>query len=501
MLAKKWLVKACDKDKAAQIAQEYSLSPFAALLAVSRGITEPEQTEEFFFPSDVEPNDPFEIADMDLAVERLGRAIDQNEKIAVVGDYDADGVTSTVLMCRFLKSQNADFIHYIPNRLEEGYGLSIDIIDKLREEGVSLILTVDNGISCVDEVDYASGLGIDTIITDHHIPGDVLPKAVAVVDPHREDCPSAFKDYAGVGVAFKLVCAMLGDDDSSLLDDFAELVSIGTIGDIVPLKGENRTIVKSGVKMLNENPSPGVRALVKTAGFEGKALSAMNVAFTIAPRLNAVGRMGSAERAFELLMSESVEQALSIAADIEDANVNRQKTEARVTELVEKQLRTSSLRYDRVIVCSGEGWHSGVIGIVASRIVERYGKPCIIISSDGEKSKGSGRSLPDFSLFDALSSCSDILDAFGGHKLAAGVSLRTDRIDEFRKRINEYAARDEMPFPVLNIDFRLNPKSVSPELVNALLLMEPFGAGNPQPVFGLFKMRIDKITPVGGGNI
>ena len=500
MVAKKWLVSSCDKDLAAQIAQEHSLNPFAALLAVSRGITEPESIDEFFFSENDELCDPFELVDMDRAAERLNRAIDEHERIAVFGDYDADGVTATALMCTYLESRGADFLHYIPERLSEGYGLSVSAIDKLKQAGTKVILTVDNGISSVNEVAYANSLGIETVITDHHIAGRELPDAVAVVDPHREDCPSYFKDYAGVGVAFKRVCAMQGGDSSEMLEEYADLAAIGTIGDIVPVVGENRIIVRNGVRLLNENPRPGIRMLARVAGFEGKTLSSTSVAFTLAPRLNAVGRMGSAERALELLLGETEEDVQSVAQEIDSANTERQRIESAITELVEKQLAENPERkYDRVIVCSGEGWHGGVIGIVASRIVERYGRPCMLISSDGEMSKGSGRSIAGFSLFDALSSCSDCLEAFGGHTLAAGLTIRTDMIDEFRRRINEYASCEEMPFPVLKIDFRLNPKSVSMDIIEALTMMEPFGAGNAQPVFGLFKMRIEKLTPVGNG--
>ncbi|MCR5484590.1 MAG: single-stranded-DNA-specific exonuclease RecJ [Clostridiales bacterium] len=500
MAKKKWIVSVSDKETAAKLAERIGISPVAALIAVSRGIGADGGAEEFFGINGDSLSDPFLITDMEKAASRINAAIDDFERIAVFGDYDADGVTATALLCSYLEIRGADFFYSLPTR-EEGYGLTKDVIDRLKNMGANLIVTVDNGINSVEEAEYAASLGMDMVITDHHQPGDVLPSAYAVVDPHRRDDKSKFKDFAGVGVAFKLVCAMEGGESTeALLLEFGDLAAIGTIGDIVPLIGENRIIVKYGVSQINKEPRPGISAMISASGNGGKAIDSTGVAFTIAPRLNAAGRMGSAERALDILLCDDEDRAESLAEEIENANSERHKTEIRIVECVEKQLLENPSYTDgRVIVCDGEGWHQGVIGIVASKIVEKYGKPCIIITREGDTAKGSGRSLDGFSLFDALSACSGCLTRFGGHVLAAGLGLESKRIDEFRTAINEYAKKIKMPFPVQRIDLKLNPKYISLEIIDAIASLEPFGAGNPQPVFGLFKMKIDAIVPLKDG--
>lgn len=496
---KKWQISSCDKEAAAGIAQEYGLDPFSALLAVSRGIRTDEEIRAIFFSDEIQLCDPFSYKDMDKAVSRINEAIDGFERIAVFGDYDADGVTATALICSYLDMREANYFYCLPTR-DEGYGLSVDAVDRLHSMGAGLIITVDNGISSVEEVKYASSLGIDTVVTDHHRAGSELPDAVAVVNPHRDDCKSAFKDMAGVGVAFKLVCALEGGDSDEMLDEYADLVTIGTIGDIIPLIGENRKIVLRGLEKLNFCPRVGITALKAAAGYADKQLSSNAVSFVIAPRLNACGRMGSAERAFELLMCDDEDRAALIADDIERANVERQRKEQEIFTLAEEQLQKyPSRRYDKVIICDGEGWHQGVIGIVASRMTEKYGKPCIIISRSGETAKGSGRSIEGFSLFDMLNSLSGCLIKFGGHTNAAGLSLESSRIDEFRDAVAKYTRKIEMPFPVRHIDVKLKPQSIGLNLIEALNRLEPFGAGNPQPVFGLFKMTVEGVSPLSGG--
>ncbi len=497
MSRKKWSVSKVNKEKAAQVAEKYNIDAFAALLLVSRNIFEDEDVEEFF-GSVSAISDPFEIKDMDKAVDRINKAIFDFERIAVFGDYDADGVTATAVLYSYLDAQGADVFYYLPNRRTQGYGLSKQIIDALNDNGSKLIITVDNGISAIDEIDYANELGIDVIVTDHHIPGDVLPNAVAVVDPHRKDCKSTFKDFAGVGVAFKLVSAIEGGRPDELLMHFADFVAIGTVADVVPIVGENRKLVKQGLRLINRRERFGVQAIAHFAGLADKRILSSGIAFGIAPRINAAGRMGSADRALNLLLCEDADNAADIAFEIDHANAQRQEIEKDILDSVEEQIKDCpQMRYDRILVVNGEGWHDGVIGIVASRLLEKYSRPCIVISSDGDISKASGRSIEGFSLYDALYAVKDNLEIFGGHSLAAGFTIKTDNIESFRKAINEYAKNIEMPYPVLDIDCKINPEFIDVDILDSLHMLEPFGAGNRAPVFGLYEMVIDSIVPVG----
>lgn len=500
MAYKKWSVSKFDKELAASLAQECEINPFAALLAVSRGIMTKSDITDFFSREYSCYADPYDFPDMKKAVNRINIALDKDERITIVGDFDADGVTSTAIMFEFLTDIGANVSYYIPSRHTEGYGLSYSIIDKLAADEVTLIITVDNGISCVEETEYAKALGIDMVITDHHRPGEVLPAAVAVVNPHRADCMLPFRDYAGVGVAFKLICALSGEESESTFYDFADLVAIGTIGDVVPLRGENRTLVISGLGIINSHPRIGVIALQKVALTYKKPQSAMSVAFSLVPRLNAVGRMADAELALKLLLSEDDEEALELATELDNLNTERQSVEKNIfAQAVEQINKNPERKFDRVMLCSGEGWHPGVIGIVASRMVEKYGKPCIVISVDGDTAKGSGRSMEGFSMYDALTDSADLLTNYGGHHLAAGLGLHTDKIEEFRIKINKYAESLSMPVPVQKIDFKLNPKYLNFEVTAAVDMLSPFGAGNTQPVFGLYKMNLLAIQPVSNG--
>lgn len=500
MRRKKWIVAKTDKDLAAQLAQELSLDPFAALLAASRGFETIEKTEEFFDPDAPLSLDPMSIKDMDKASIRINAAIDAFELICVFGDYDCDGVTATALLYSYLEARDANVIRYIPDRLGEGYGMSLESVRKLAEMGVKLIVTVDNGVSAIEETKLAKQLGMDVVVTDHHKVGDELPDAAAVVDPHREDCPSEFKEMSGVGVAFKLVCALEGGEEDMLLAEYGDLVALGTIGDVVALTDENRVMVSRGLRLINEDPRPGIYALMISAGIADKIFSASTAAYTVCPRINAAGRMGSADKALELLLSADDDSASLIADEISNMNALRQKTETDIfvqaTSMLEKN---ADIKNQRVIVVDGEGWHQGVVGIVAARITEKYGRPSVVISRDGENARGSGRSIEGFSIYDAIESAADVLDHFGGHTLAAGVSLKSENIDEFRRRINEFAADKEMPFAIQRVDCRLNPESVSLDIVSAMAMLEPFGTGNPQPVFGLFGVRIDEINSLSEG--
>ena len=501
MSRKKWVVSPCDRDRAAAIAENCGIEPFAAFLLCARGMTDEFDVESFLYDTDLA--DPLTLPDMDKACERIDDALASGEHITVFGDYDADGVTSTALVYSYLKSRGAVVDYYIPDRTE-GYGMNCEVIDRLKERGTSLIVTVDNGISAVDEVAHAGEIGIDVVVTDHHQVGDVMPAAVAVVDPHREDSACEFCEWAGVGVAFKLVSALSGSDGYDILEQYGDVISLGTVADIVPLTGENRIIVRSGVAFLNAAAADGtlrlgIAALLEALGSSEK-LNSAGVAFKLAPRINAAGRMGSAERALKLLLTEDVAEARAIAMEICAANAERQSVETQISETACELIESrADIKYGRVLVVDGEGWHQGVIGIVASRLVEKYGKPCIVISRNGETAKGSGRSIDGFSLYDALSYCADTLTQFGGHTLAAGMSIECSQIEAFRKKINEYAAMCEAAVPVLNIDCKLNPASLDLSVVDSLEILEPYGAENPQPLFGLFGMTLTGIQPVGNG--
>ena len=499
MSRKKWLTAHMDKELAALVAENHSLDPFTALILVSRGITEYEDVEEFF-DSDFSFCDPYLIADMDKAVERIEKAIENKEKICVFGDYDADGVTATALMYSYLVSRQADVMYYIPDRVSEGYGMNKDAVTYLHEKGVNLIVTVDNGISAIDEISYANSLGIETVVTDHHHVGEILPDAVAVIDPHREDCNLHFKDWAGVGVAFKVVCALEKGDYSDILNRYADIVAVGTIADVVDLKDENRAIVKYGVAKINSNPCSGINALRQIAGVSEKKLNAVGVTYSLAPRINAAGRIESAITALKLLLCDDLISALQIGEQVDLCNRQRHEYESEIMESAISHIESNEqLKYARVIVVCGEGWHHGVIGIVAARITEKYGKPTIVITFDGDEGTGSARSINGFSVYDAIKSCEDLLTHFGGHTLAAGLGVKRENVGEFYRRINEFASTVPETVPTLLLDCKLNPAYIDAALVESLETLEPFGAGNPQPLFGIFGVTLESIRPVGEG--
>ena len=502
MILRKWEVRPLDKERAAAFAQTYGVPFFLAMLMNIRGLDDAAHLREFL--GEGEPlSDPFLLKDMDKAAARITRAVDNMEKIAVYGDYDADGVTSTAMLYSYLETRGADVIFYIPQREGEGYGMNIGAVEYLKEQGVSLIVTVDNGISSVQEVARANELGIDVVVTDHHRPQEILPDAVAVVDAYRPDDTSPYKHFSGVGIAFKLLMALEdgAGDVEDLLEAYSDLAAIGTIGDIVPLTGENRTLIRAGLERLSQSDRPGVQALLENASIAGKALTSTNVAFTLVPRINATGRMGAPERAVRLLISGYEEEAEVLSEEICADNEERRRVEAEIAEAAFADIEAKGYMKDRVVVVDGENWHHGVIGIVASRVTERCGKPCMIISRGETEAKGSGRSVEGFSLFEAICACGDLLIKFGGHPMAAGITLKPENIEAFRKRINQYAAEHfpQMPTQTVTLDCKLNPAALSVSMAQSLTQLEPFGNGNPQPVFGLFNMELSNVTPVGGG--
>lgn len=499
---RKWTVSQLNKAQALSVSESMGIPMLLAVLLNIRGYKTQEEIEAFLSDEPVF-YDPMLIKDMDKAAERIKTAIEDGEKICVYGDYDADGVTATSLLYSYLDSVGADVCYYIPSRAEEGYGMNTDAIKQLSDDGVKLIVTVDNGISAVDEIAYAKSLGVDTVITDHHTVPDIIPDAVAVVDPHQEDCNSPFKELSGVGVALKLVMAIEGEfcDVERILEDLSDIAALGTIGDVVSLTEENRTIVKEGVRMIQNSDRPGIRALLSLAGYENKPVSASTLAFTVVPRINAVGRLGLSTRSVELLLTEDEEKAKALAEELSEENSTRQQIERDILAEIEERIKNDpALTMQSIIIIDGDNWHQGVIGIVAARVKSAFGKPCIIISREGETARGSGRSVEGFSLSDAIFSCSDLLAHFGGHPMAVGFSLDSIDVELFKEAMYEYAdSIDEMPLPELKLDCKLNPSLLDVSLLDSIAPLEPFGAGNPSPLFGLYNMRIDEIKELSSG--
>ncbi len=497
---KRWTYTELNRTLAGELAAECGLDPMLCLLLTGRGIANAEQAADFLVGNELQA-DPFSYIDMDVAADRVQAAIDNGEHIAVYGDYDADGVTATVLLYSYLKSRGAYVQYRLPRRDVEGYGLHCESIDELAKQGVQLIITVDNGVAAVDEVAYAASLGVDVVVTDHHQPPAVLPAAVAVVDPHRSDCPGEYKDLAGVGVAFLLACALEGDSDR-LFEEYGDLVAIGTLADVMPLTGDNRVLVRRGLQRLNrEDGRLGLRCLREVCGAD-RALTATGVAFTVAPRINAAGRMSDPRTAAALLLSNDETEAGELAGEIHRLNTERQATEAAILQEVLPTLTDDAEALSRrVLVVWGHGWHHGVLGIIAARLLERFGKPCLVLNVENGIARGSARSLPGFSLYEALRACEDCLLGYGGHEQAAGLTVEAARLDEFRDRINRYAAETApvMPVTELNIDCRLRPGQINTDMLMTLAALEPVGAGNPRPVFALLRMALERVEPVGNG--
>ncbi len=498
---KKWDVVSYDKEKAGALAERTGRDPFAVLLALSRGCDTPEKLEAFFRARENPLSSPFLIKDMEKGAARIRQAVDAGERILVYGDYDADGVTATALLYTYLQSTGADVDFYIPSRAEDGYGLSARTAERVLQGGFDLVITVDNGIASVEEALFFRENGIDLVVTDHHQAGDTLPDCVAVIDPHRPDDTSPCKELAGVGVAFKLVCALEDGDPAMLTEEFLDIVALGTVADIVPLTGENRTLVALGLHALKNTSRPGLVELCKCVGLSDKNVNSSTVAFSLAPKINAAGRMGSAETALELLITDDPDRAAALARELVDANGARQSAENEILEEVTAMIEADpAYETEPVLVVAGRGWHPGVIGIVASRMVETFGKPAFVISVAEEgPAKGSCRSVNGFSLYEALQKCAPLLVKYGGHTLAAGFSVEERDIPAFRKAINACAAGCGEISPTLRVDCRLNPAKLDFTVLNSLTLLEPFGASNPAPVFGLFGMTVISVRPIGGG--
>ena len=487
-----WEARRCDEAHADIVARELGVSPVTARLLCIRGLGDLDGARRFLSPSLDDLHDPFRLADMAVAVDRILAAIARHERVAIHGDYDVDGVTSTVILRRALELLGADVVHYIPERLRDGYGLQPAALARLHADGVRLAISVDCGIRADEAARHAAALGLDLIITDHHEPDAALPPALAVINPKRHDCTYPDKNLAGVGVALKLVQALCHRTGrTGWLPAFVKIAAIGTLADVVPLIGENRVIAKLGLATLTTGPHKiGLRALLESCGLAGKEIDSYHIGFVIGPRVNAAGRMSTPDIAARLLLAADetmADEARALADQLNAENLRRQKEEA---DIVAQARRTVEADLDvgsrTVIVVGGEGWHRGVIGIVASKLVEALNRPAVVLSIDGEVAHGSCRSIPSFDMLSALESCSDVLTKFGGHRQAAGLTLEASRIRELRGRINEYADRYLQPDdlrPRLWIDGTLAFRSITPQVASELTALAPFGAGNSCPVF------------------
>jgi single-stranded-DNA-specific exonuclease len=487
-----WQHMPCDDQRAAALAAALDLHPTVARLLCLRGFGDPDEARRFLQPSLDHLHDPFKLTGMTAAVERLEQGIARRERIAIHGDYDVDGITSTVILRRALEMLGGDVVHFIPERLKDGYGLQPAAIERLHADGVSLIVSVDCGIRGIEAARRARELGVDLIITDHHEPDTELPDAVAVLNPKRHDCSYPDKHLAGVGVALKLVqalCTRAGR--TKWLPAFVKIAAIGTLADVVPLVGENRVIARFGLASLSTGPhTVGLRALLDCCGLTGKTIDSYQVAFMLAPRVNAAGRMSTPDIATRLLLAtdNALEaEARGLAQQLNDENLRRQQEEAELVAQAKKAIETDpAVGAHNVLVVGGAGGHRGVIGIAASKLVDTYHKPSIVLSIDGDVAHGSCRSIPDFDMLDALERCSDLFVKFGGHRQAAGLTMEAARVPEFRQRINAWAddvLEPDQLRPRLRIDAALSLNGITHDLVRGLDALGPFGMGNPRPVF------------------
>ena len=468
----------------------------------ARGISTAEEAAAFLERGRDLTCSPFLMKDMDRAVECISRAISQGRRMAVFGDYDVDGITATVILVDYLKSRGVDVLHYIPRRIEDGYGLGQDAIRSLHEQGVELLITVDCGITGVEEVDFAASLGMDVVITDHHECKDTLPRAVAVVDPHRPDCTYPFPYLAGCGVALKLVLALGGESrEEALFSRYCTLAAIGTIADVMPMSGENRIIVSRGLECITQSDFIGLHALLQEAGLMDKAITSVQVGFVLAPRINAAGRMGAADKAAALLLCQDPAEAARLARELCALNRERQAVEQTIYAQAVEQIDHLPPQERSALVLASDTWHQGVVGIVASRLSEKYACPSFMIHLSGTVGKGSCRSWGGFNLFAALESCSDLLLGFGGHELAAGFTIEEKNIPAFRQRMNQYASRfrgGKAPVSCLQVDVPIGQAGrVTLAEVEALDALEPYGAGNARPVFCLRGATLDRLQNVG----
>ena len=498
---KKWEFCSRDEAKISEISEKFNIPDLLATVLVNRGIVEDEDIKLFLNPTRKDFHNPYEMPDMEIAVKRIIKAMENKEKTIIYGDYDVDGITSITVLSKYFKEHGLDVGYYIPNRLDEGYGLNRDAIKKIAEDGYKLVITVDCGISGIEEVDYAYSLGMEVIITDHHEPLDELPKALAVIDCKRKDNKYAFNSLAGVGVSFKLIQAIsmeLGFDEKSYLK-YLDIVCIGTISDIVPLIDENRVIAKLGLKLIEQTKNPGIKSLLNAVGY--KEINSTAISFGIAPRINACGRMGYEEDALKLFLTENIVEADAITEKLNEYNRKRQEIEKRIFDEAISKIENEENKDSNAIILGDENWHHGVIGIVASKITDIYYKPSILVCFEGEEGKGSGRSISGFDLHKALCDTSEYLEKYGGHEMAVGLSLKKSNFNKFKQALNDIAKENhtEELTPVIQVDKEITLKDLSIENVNSLKLLEPYGEANKNPVFIYKNLRIDSIRALSEG--
>lgn len=499
---KKWQIYDIDENKIEEISKKYGLNKLLSTILVNRNIIDEKNIEMFLKPTRNDFYNPFLMSDMEKAVERIIKAIKEKENVTIYGDYDVDGITSITVLKSFLQDRGLEVSTYIPNRLDEGYGLNNSAIEKIAKAGCQLMITVDCGISAIEEIEYANSLGIETVITDHHETVEELPNAFAVIDNKRKDSTYPFRELAGVGVVFKLIQAIsikLNLKEEEYLK-YLDIVCIGTISDIVPLVDENRVITKLGLMLVEQTKNIGLRAILKVSGYS--KIDSNTISFGIAPRINACGRMGVAEEALELFLSKNVNQVNELVRKLNERNRVRQETEKEIFESAKRQIEEKKLNQNNTIVVAGENWHHGVIGIVSSKITDMYFKPSILLSFEEDGiGKGSGRSIPGFDLHDALMKCNDCIEKFGGHSMAIGITIKRENFEKLKNKLEEIAVEEHINeiVPVIKIDAKIDLSEINKDMVESLKQLEPFGEGNKMPIFAFKNLKIDSIRALSEG--
>ena len=499
MAITRWKFVRPDESAVRKISEKLGVSLLTASALVSRGIDCVDAAEKFI-AHEYTIEEPFLLKDIEKAVERIKRAVDSNECIVVFGDYDVDGIMSTAMVYQYLESIGANVIALLPERDDSGYGLAKSSVDLVAEMGASLIITVDNGVSSYEAVMHAKRRDIDTVICDHHRTPELLPEAVAIIDPLRKDDVSSFKKLAGVGVALKLISAVEGCSVEEMLDIYGEFAAIGTIADVVPLVGENRIIVSRGLEQLSLQQNPGLTALLEETNLADKKITAQDTAFTLIPRLNAAGRMSSSKKALDMLTVDDVEVVQELAKELGEFNSMRQKAEQEMLECINEKIKSNpEILNAPVLVVYGNEYNSGVSGIVCSKLVDRYGKPSLVIAVDKNEAKGSARSIEGFSMYDAIAYCEEFLKSFGGHDMAAGFTLDSEKIEEFKTHLFEYCINSDqmMPYKSITICREIDFSEINEQSVKELEMLAPFGTGNEDPVFftpGVYIKEIEALS-------
>ena len=497
---KKWQIYETNEVESERISKKYNLNKLLASILINRNIKE-EQIKTFLEPTRQNFHNPFLMPDMEIAVNRIIKSINNKEKVIIYGDYDVDGITSITVLKSFLEDRGMNVDYYIPNRLEEGYGLNIPAVEKISNQKYDLMITVDCGISAVKEIEYANSLGIETIVTDHHEVGEELPNALAVVDAKRKDNEYPCRDLAGVGVVFKLIQALgmrLNIEEKEYLK-FLDIVCVGTISDIVPLVDENRVITKLGLLLVKQTKNMGLKSLLISSGY--KNIDSNTISFGVAPRINACGRMGHAEEALKLFLAKDIYEVNRLTQLLNDYNKIRQEKEKSIYEEAIKQIEEKQLFNKNAIIVGGENWHHGVIGIVSSKITDLYFKPSILLCYEDDFAKGSGRSIPGFDLHDALMKCQDSIERFGGHAMAIGITIKKENFEKFSEEVEKIAedAKINEIIPIINIDAKIDLNEISKEMVQSLKQLEPFGEGNKTPIFAFKNLKIGSIRSLTEG--